>query len=132
MNPIYHHYEKWEDFQNGMYNFEKEGREERVKKAVEILSDTEKLYALMKMVTQEWKFATEQNLSNKIYGHRSFLGQTACNILDGVKEDETREAWGLLTDTQRILANQVADRVYNEWIEKKDKIKQTSLFEVIP
>lgn len=115
MKPIYHHYELWEDYQNGMYNESKDGRKERVQKAIDILSDPALLYECMKKVTTDWTHASEQNLSNEMYGHRSFLGQSACSIYAGIHEDETREAWGKLTDIQRIRANQVADRVYEEW-----------------
>ena len=126
MKPIYHHYETWEDFQNGMYNEDKNGREERVEKAKEILSDTELLYRCMKRVTSEWVKASEQNLSNGIYSHQSFLGQCACAIYCNIHEDETRQAWGLLTDEQRKRANRVADIVYEEWL--KDHQDQISLF----
>ena len=133
MKPIYHHYEKWEDFQNGMYEEDKSGRTERVQEAVRILSDTSLLYECMKRVTEEWTHATEQNLSNNMYGHRAFLGQTACNIYAGIHEDETREAWGMLTDQQRIAANRVADRVFSEWesdfLKRTNQTYQISLFD---
>lgn len=111
----YYHYTVWEDFKNGMYDEVKEGRNERVKQAVELLSNTELLYKQMTRVTKEWKFATEQNLTNKSINHQAFLGQTACNIWKGIKEDETREAWGLLTCEQRYKANKIADKVFDEW-----------------
>lgn len=111
----YYHYTVWEDFQNGMYDEVKEGRNERVKQAVELLSNTDLLYEQMTRVTKEWKFATEQNLTNKSINHQAFLGQTACNIWKGIKEDETREAWGLLTCEQRYKANKIADKVFDEW-----------------
>ena len=129
MKPIYHHYETWEDYRNGMYNEDKNGRRERVERAKEILADTDLLYRCMKRVTTEWTHATEQNLSNNIYGHRSFLGQTACNICAGIKEDETREAWGLITEEQRREANKVADRVIEEWEKEQAGQHQMSLFE---
>lgn len=111
----FYHYTKWEDFQNGMYDEMKEGRSERVKKAVKLLSDTQELYKQMARVTTEWKFATEQNLTNNSINHQAFLGQTACSIWQGIKEDETREAWGYLTNEQRYRANRVADKVFDEW-----------------
>ena len=129
MKPIYHHYTKWEDFQNGMYNEEKEGRERRVQKAAQILSDKDLCYNAMRMVTHRWKFACEQNLSNDMYGHRSFLGQAACNIYAGVHEDETRQAWGILSDDQRRKANKIADLVFAEWKQKYESNPQMTLFE---
>lgn len=131
MKQVWHHYTKWEDFQNGMYNEVKQGRKQRVLQAAQILSDTELLYVYMKRVTQEWKYATEQNLTNMSINHQAFLGQAACNIGAGIKEDETREAWGLLTNEQRYAANKVADKVDLEWRNEylKDKSGyQFSLF----
>lgn len=128
MKPIYHHYTKWEDFQNGMYDEEKEGRKDRVQKAIEILSSAKLCREAMQMVTSHWRHACEQNLSNDIYGHRAFLGQSACCIYAGVHEDETRQAWGLLTDEQRKQANRIADIVYREWIEAHEQNQQMSLF----
>lgn len=118
MKQIFYHYTRWEDFQNGMYNEIKDGRSERIKKAVDILSDLNLLYEQMTRVTQEWKCATEQNFTDNSVNHQAFLGQTACNIYAGIKEDETREAWGRLTNEQRYKANKVADRVYSEWLKR--------------
>lgn len=115
MKQRFYHYTKWEDFQNGMYDEEKEGRKQRVQKAVELLSNTDELYKAMTKVVTEWKYASEQNLTNQSINHQAFLGQSACNIYYGIKEDETREAWGLLTNEQRYKANRVADTVYDEW-----------------
>ena len=115
MKQVFFHYTLWEDFKNGMYDEVKEGREQRVKKAIELLSNPPLLYEQMKRVTQEWKICTEQNFTNPNINHQAFLGQTACNIWAGIKEDETREAWGFLTNDQRYKANKVADSVYDEW-----------------
>lgn len=132
MKQVFYPYTKWEDFRNGMYDELKEGRGNRVKQAAEILSNPELLYKCMKRVTQEWKYATEQELTNPSINHQAFLGQAACNIYAGIKEDETREAWGTLTNEQRIEANKTADKVDMEW--QKEYMKgqigyQYSLFE---
>ena len=132
MKQKYYHYEKWEDFQNGMYNEDKENRQERVELAVKLLQNTKLLYEQMKRVIEERKIATEQNLTNNSINHQAFLGQTACAIWKGIHEDETREAWGMLTNYQRYEANKVADRVYNEWLidyQKNDNNYQLSIFE---
>lgn len=133
MKQVYYHYTEWEDFQNGMYDEVKEGRQERVQMAVKILSDIDLLYKCMKRVTTEWKYATEQELTNPSINHQAFLGQAACNIHAGIKEDETREAWGYLTNDQRRAANKTADKVDLEWRKEYMKNKagyQFSFFEV--
>lgn len=115
MKQVFYHYTEWEDFQSGMYNEVKEGREERIQKAVEMLSNESLCYKCMTTVATEWKKATEQTFTNKSINHQAYLGQCACNVYAGVKEDETREAWGRLTNEQRYRANKVADLVRDEW-----------------
>ena len=117
MTPKYYHYTKWEDFIHGMYDEDKEGRSERVQKAVYLLTHLDLCYEQMFRVTQEWVYATEQNLTNSSINHRAFLGQSACSIWGDVHEDETREAWGILTQEQRYNANKVADQVFKKWVE---------------
>lgn len=133
MKQVYYHYEEWEDYQNGMYNEVKEGRTERIAKAIELLTNETLCYKFMTRVTKEWTHATEQTFTNPLINHQAFLGQTACNLYAGVKEDETREAWGHLTNIQRYRANKIADRVYNEWkddyIKKHEGFYQVSLFD---
>lgn len=132
MKPVFYHYTLWEDFKNGMYDEVKEGRNTRVQKAVYLLSNTNLLYTYMKKVTTEWKYCVEQTLTNNSINHQAFLGQTACNMYAGIKEDETREAWGYLTNQQRYAANKVADRVDEEWLREYMKTQdnyQLSLFD---
>lgn len=130
MKQIFYHYTKWEDYQHGMYDEVKEGRKERVQKAVEILSDLDLLYQQMKRVTVEWEKCTEQNFTNPAINHQAFLGQTACNIYAGIKEDETREAWGHLSNEKRYQANKVADRVFIEWVQNYTKDKSGYQFSI--
>lgn len=51
MKQVFYHYTKWEDFKNGMYDEIKDGRNERVNKAVELLSNLDLLYENMKRGT---------------------------------------------------------------------------------
>lgn len=121
MKQKFYHYTMWEDFKNGMYDEVKLGRKQRVNYAVELLSNPKELYKYMKKVANEWKYATEQNFTNPSINHQAFLGQTACNMYKGCKEDETREAWGLLTNEQRYEANKVADKVFAEWVKTYER-----------
>ena len=128
MKQVFYHYTLWEDFKNGMYDEIKEGRTTRIEQAIYLLSNTELLYKYMKKVTVEWKYATEQNLTNMSMNHQAFLGQTACNIYAGIKEDETREAWGYLTNKQRYEANKIADLVDYEW--KREYLKNQPNYQI--
>lgn len=120
MKHIYHHYELWEDFQSGMYNEIKEGREERIQKAIELLTDDELCYKWMKKVSVEWKYACEHTFTNR-FNHQAFLGQCACAMYADVRDNETKKAWWCLTEEQRHNANRIADKVYNEWRKEYEK-----------
>lgn len=132
MKQIYYHYTQWEDFQAHMYDEDKEDREKRVEFAMECLQDPDMLGHYMRKVVREWKCATEQNFTNQSINHQAYLGQSACCMYAGCHEDETREAWGRLTNEERYRANRVADQVYEEWerqFEKASGNYQISLFD---
>lgn len=116
MERIFHHYNKWEDYHAGMYDESKEGRTERVKKAGYILGNPNVCREAMEMVVAKWKKATEYNLSNAEINRKAWLGQAACCCYAGVHEDETREAWGTMTEAQRTRANAIAAEIIKRWV----------------
>lgn len=120
MERIFHHYNKWEDYHAGMYDECKEGREERVKQAAEILGTPQICREAMQMVIAQWEKATEYNLSNEQINRKAWLGQAACCCYAGIHEDETREAWGIMTEAQRVEANRIAAGIIKRWVRKKD------------
>ena len=129
MERIFHPYSDWEDYKNGMYkNAPTDIKDSLVNKAKMLLSNTDKLYEAMKRVTQEWDIATQVNLTNIEKNRRAWMGQSACSIEHKVPEDLTREAWMKLNDTQRKMANLVAEKVIYEWT--TNHIKQANAKEV--
>lgn len=130
MKRIYHHYNLWEDYHAGMYDEIKYGRKKRVEKAAYILGTPEICKQAMEKVISEWKIATEYNLSNAEINRKAWLGQAACSCYANIHEDETREAWGLMTEQQRIKANQIAASIIKKWLrEREDKESgQISMF----
>ena len=132
MKRIFHHFKYWEDFLHGMYNEDRNGRPARVQKAVSVLGVPETCEQAMQRVVEEWPIATEYNLSNAEINRRAWLGQAACSIWADVHEDETREAWGILTAEQRQMANAIATRIIKAWLRENDteaQTGQTSLFD---
>lgn len=115
MKQVFHPYQQWEGFKSGMYEPCKLGRADRVMTAKQLLTNPESLKREMTRVTIEWPIETEHVLTDASISHRAWLGQSACNIYADVKEDETREAWGYLTEKQRREANRVADAVDDLW-----------------
>ena len=111
----FHHYEEWEDYQCGMYDELKEGRANRVELAQTLLSSQRICERWMREVKKRWRIACEQVFSNPQVNRKAWLGQAACCLYAGVKEDETREAWWLLTDGEREAANAIAETIISEW-----------------
>lgn len=120
MERIFHHFNKWEDYHAGMYDESKDGRADRVQKAAYILGTPNICREAMEKVVEEWEKATEYNLSNAEINRKAWLGQAACCCYAGIHEDETREAWGLMTEAQRIEANRIAAEIIKKWVSQRE------------
>lgn len=131
MQRIFHHYSLWEDYHAGMYDEIKDGRTERVKRAAEILGTPDICRKAMEKVVHEWSYATEYNFSNAEINRKAWLGQAACSCYAGIHEDETREAWGIMTETQRIEANRIAAKIIKKWLDERERAEfpQVSMFD---
>jgi hypothetical protein len=114
----YHHYEKWEDFKQGMYKLvSRRNNNDLIKGARLLLMNESKLYAAMKHVAFEWSFASDQNMTNRNRNRQAWLGQAACCYSTGATEDMTKQAWHLLSEKEKNRANAVADKIILEWEE---------------
>lgn len=112
MKRIYHPYNIWEDFLNGMYEIPSiDFDEELIKKGIEVLSNQELFFQVGLSILEEWKISSDVNLSNTGCNRKAWLGQAACNYKYKIPELITREVWSRLTDEQRNEANDTADRI---------------------
>lgn len=113
MEKYYTHYQNWECYQNGMYReTDKDTFKEHVKLSIDCLRDPENA---MTNVINEWTQSSKENLSDKKSNRKSWLGQAGCCYQYGCTEDATRKAWGLLTNEERINANEIASKVIELW-----------------
>lgn len=115
MNRIYHPYQKWECYQNGMYDQSKDNDLSLIEKSKNLLSDKQATLEAMTFVIENWKNSCEHYLTDLSSNRRSWLGQAACCFEHGASDQATCKAWWQLTDQQRFIANAVADTVINEW-----------------
>jgi len=125
MRQIFHPYWLWEDWKNGMWR--KESKQYESEKLQEIIEFTgnHKLYGLaMIRVIDEWEKSCENNLSNVSLNRKAWIGHAACSIERDYPEYLVRQAWQLLTENQRILANREANRAIKIW-EQRKKLKPT-------
>jgi hypothetical protein len=113
---IYHQYDMWEDFMEGMYKKTCFMDEHQMAADCEaILSCPQWLEESMKFVAFNWVRAAEHNLTNMARNRQAWLGQAACCFALGAPEYLTKEAWGRLTEAQQKAANDVADYVIEMW-----------------
>lgn len=112
-------YELWEDFQSGMYNPRSDPAS--IQKAVELLSNPSVCRVYMKKVVDDWQIATAQVLTNPESNGRAWLGQCACFMYAGCRDEETRKAWVLLTPQAQKAANSIADQTIYDWLSEYAK-----------
>lgn len=111
---VYHSHEKWEEIKAGMWS-DVEDKKTMLQKAIEFTGDHALYGSYMMRVINEWPISCENALTDSAMNKKAWVGHAACAMAIGCPEDITRQAWGVLSDEQRFLANQEAARAIREW-----------------
>jgi hypothetical protein len=119
MTQVFHRYELWEDYLNGMYCGSFDNDNNLIQKAKSLLTDSNLFLKTARNMVSQWPISSEVNLSNEGCNQRAWIGQASCSFLYSIPEVITRKAWNELNDIQRFEANTVAQRVINEYHEAK-------------
>ena len=123
---IFVHYELWEDFHAGMWRkVPKDEEEIFLKMAIKFTGDHVLYGEAMMLVLDQWPNTCMHNLSNTSINRRAFIGHAACCLKINCPEYIVRQAWWKLTNEQRILADEQADKAIKIW-EQRRKLKNTS------
>lgn len=118
MKQIYHNYETWEDWINGMWSVVgKEQEEKMLPLAIEFTGNAELYGAAMIQVVYEWPISCEQNLTNSSINRKAWIGHAACCLEFGWPEYIVRRAWKYLSEKQQVKANRKAQQAISIWIE---------------
>lgn len=117
---IYHPIHKWEEIPANMWG-DVTDREAYLARAIEFTGDHKRYGSFMRRVVSEWPFSCENALTDHALNKKAWIGHAACALALGCSEDITREAWGRLTDEQRLLANKEAARAIQIWENDRDK-----------
>jgi hypothetical protein len=117
MKQIYHHYELWEDVKNDILKdgFSEIEAEKLTLKAKSLLCNPKEFLKIANEVIIEWKYASEQHLSNKSRNRQAWLGQASCCFKYKVPEYITKYAWRLMTFEEQKKANEIADIIIKKW-----------------
>lgn len=116
IKKLWHHYLKWEDYQNGMYRtLSGEERAKLLTRALEFTGNANLYGDWMLEVVERWPISCEQNLSDVHMNRQAWIGHAACCMALGCPEDITREAWWMLTQEQRDEADAKAAFAIELW-----------------
>lgn len=130
---VYHHYEKWEEHKKGMWlKPSKEEAERLLPLIIYFTGDHIEYGKAMLEVIKNWKFSCEDKLTDIHINRRAWLGHAACSYKFGWKESLVRQAWKMLSNKQRLLANEQADKainIYLNYLLQKRQINQLNIFD---
>ena len=119
MKQIYHRYEKWEDWQNGMWRKESSTYEQAEIENVMAFTGCHISYGkAMLRVINEWPLSCQHNLTDPNINQKAWIGHAACCLERGYPEYLVRSAWNKLTKEQRVLANKAAEFAIEQWKSK--------------
>lgn len=120
MDRIYHPYYLWEDVNNGILkeDFSQKEIELLTNKAKSLLINSELFYNTALKVICNWKYSSEQQLSNIQRNRRAWLGQASCCYKYKIPEFITKYAWRMMAESEQNEANKVAEDVITIWEQK--------------
>ena len=114
MKQVYKPYWTWECYKSGMWN-KVSNEDELLTKAIEFTGNYVDYGKSMRKVVFEWNNTIEHHLTNKSINRRAFLGHCAVYYKHQIPEYLVRKAWKYLTDEQRRLADNEAEKTIKEW-----------------
>ena len=108
---IWTHYTEWEDYQAGLYSLTCEHEDDLCWQSQQLLSSPNRFLEIMELLALQWPTAYKVNLSDTSQNRQAWLGQAACCFNHGAPDYITKRAWWLLDDSQRIKANDTAQKI---------------------
>jgi hypothetical protein len=117
IKQVYVPYWKWEDYINGMWRkVPKEQELAMLIKAIEFTGNHIKYGSAMLEVSKKWPKTMLNSLTNQSINRRAFIGHCAVQYKIGIPEYITRMAWKELTDKQRFLADDIAEKTIKHYL----------------
>ena len=120
----YHRYEKWECFQNNMYQTKDINENENINKVLLFFTDEKMFFDTGLKMFDNWKFTLENHLFDNSINRISYLGQVCCNYKFKIPEITTKKAWFLLDKETQIKANKTAEILLKIYLKNERESKQ--------
>lgn len=114
MQRIWVPVDRWEEIPHNMWGTVS-NRRRCIERAV-MFTGNHRLYGryMMRVIT-EWPCSCLNAMTDASLNRRAWIGHAACALAIQCPEDITRQAWGMLSHEQRVLANRQADRAIQAW-----------------
>lgn len=123
MKRIYHIWSEWECYPAGFYE-DKTPNGETETQAMELyaefLRDLPRFEVALERVISEWVNSCEHYLSNENMNRIAWLGQAAMCVDSGMPS-KYRSGYNLLTDNEKLLADEMALKYLNIWLKSHDE-----------
>lgn len=114
LKRIYRRVDELEEVAYNMWG-EVDDRHGALTEAIAFTGDHELYGEYMRRVIAEWPNSCEYALTDSSLNQKAWIGHAACAMAMKCPEDIVREAWGYLTNEQRILANNQAAYAISLW-----------------
>lgn len=111
------HYREWECYSAGFWNTCSSNHTERsIAESAKLLANKTKFAAVCVQVVDKWPVSVGVHFTNQGKNSKSYLGQAACFIRCGSLRCCTAAAWWTLSEKERRIANEVAQREIDLWL----------------
>lgn len=119
---VFHTYEKWECFKAGFFANKLKGftKDQAEEEFADFLKSPKDFDLALSELIKEWKYSCEQNLSNIALNRIAWLGQAAACYARGIPA-KYRAGWFKLTEEEQDIANNIALKYLNIWLEDNGK-----------
>lgn len=112
MKRIWHNYEKWEDWKNGLYSKSKPADEIIARtKLFELFSNQDLFFHSGIKMIYEWRYSSDYNLSNTTCNRKSYLGQAVACYLYSLPMHFTAKVFTELDKKNQAESNKTAQEI---------------------
>lgn len=114
LKRIWKNYNKWEDFRAGFFNAKQKYSDDMVIRVTKTLTSNE-FYEIGIKLFFEWENSINHNLSFTGSNRKSYLGQAVCCFLYGLSAKTTAEIFTKMNDVDKKIANNIAQKLIEEY-----------------
>lgn len=123
MKRIFHPWDKWEDYRHNFYGGVSEDyqKDDTLELYASLLRDAARFESALQIITSEWKYSCEHNLTNEAMNRIAYLGQSSCALVYKVPHSKCMGGYNLLTEVEKAAADAMALKYLEIWISKQPK-----------